>query len=148
MKYPSCRVYCPASRIEKSDTPSLSLIEREEISRGLVEGSSFRQLGRDLGRAVSTISREVAGNGGRRAYRATRADERASDRALRPKPCREELAAPGGNCDTGCRFRRGHAASGQRRRDDENLRVRLVPFSEEHGAVISQLFNKWPHATH
>lgn len=66
---------------------SLSLMEREEISRGLVEGSSFRQLGRDLGRAVSTISWEIAGNGGRRAYRAARADERALDRALRPKPC-------------------------------------------------------------
>ena len=62
-------------------------MEREEISRGLVKGISFRQLGRDLGRAVSTISREVAANGGRRAYRATRADERASEPALRPKPC-------------------------------------------------------------
>ena len=77
--------FAPVPRSRRSG--SLSLIEREEISRGLVEGSSFRQLGRDLGRAVSTISREVAGNGGRRTYRATRADERASDRAQRPKPC-------------------------------------------------------------
>lgn len=66
---------------------SLSLAEREEISRGLAEGHSFRQLGRDLGRAASTVSREVAGNGGRRAYRAIRADERALDRTRRPKPC-------------------------------------------------------------
>lgn len=67
---------------------SLSLGEREEISRGLAEGRSFRQLGRDLRRAVSTISREVARNGGRRAFRAARAEERALDRARRPKPCR------------------------------------------------------------
>jgi IS30 family transposase len=50
-------------------------MEREEICSGPFEGSSFRQLGRDMGRAVSTISREVAGNGGRRAYRAARADD-------------------------------------------------------------------------
>ena len=77
--------FAPVPRSRRSG--SLSLIEREEISRGLVSGRSFRQLGRDLGRAVSTISREVAKNGGRRAYRAARADERALDRALRPKPC-------------------------------------------------------------
>jgi IS30 family transposase len=77
--------FAPVPRSRRSG--SLSLMEREEISRGLVEGSSFRQLGRNLGWAVSTISREVSGNGGRRAYRATRADERALDRARRPKPC-------------------------------------------------------------
>ena len=66
---------------------SLCLTEREEISRGLAEGRSFRQLGRDLHRTVSTISREVARNGGRRAYRAARAEERALDRARRPRPC-------------------------------------------------------------
>lgn len=77
--------FAPVPRSRKSG--SLSLMEREEISRSLVAERSFRQLGRDLGRAVSTISREVADNGGRRGYRATRADERASDRARRPKPC-------------------------------------------------------------
>jgi IS30 family transposase len=77
--------FAPVPRSRKSG--SLSLAEREEISRGLAEGHSFRQLGRDIGRAVSTVSREVAGNGGRRAYRATLADERAQDRARRPKPC-------------------------------------------------------------
>jgi IS30 family transposase len=75
----------PMPRLRKSI--SLSLMGREEISRGLLSGRSFGQLGRDLGRAVSTISREVARNGGRRAYRATRADEHAFDRARRPKPC-------------------------------------------------------------
>lgn len=77
--------FAPVPRSRKLG--SFSLDEREEISCGLVEGHSLQQLGRDLGRAVSTISREVAGNGGRRAYRATRADERALDRARRPKPC-------------------------------------------------------------
>jgi DNA-binding CsgD family transcriptional regulator len=77
--------FAPVPRSRKSG--SLSLIEREEISRGLVSGRSFRQLGRDLGRAVPTISREVARNGGHRAYRAARAEERALDRARRPKPC-------------------------------------------------------------
>lgn len=77
--------FAPVARSRRSG--SLSVMEREEISRGLVSGRSFRQLGRDLGRAVSTISREVARNGGRRAYRAARADERALDRARRPKPC-------------------------------------------------------------
>jgi IS30 family transposase len=78
--------FAPAPRSRKPG--SLSLAEREEISRGLVEGRSFTQLGRDLGRAASTISREVARNGGHRAYRASRAEERALDRARRPKPCR------------------------------------------------------------
>jgi IS30 family transposase len=77
--------FAPVPRSRKPG--SLSLDEREEISRGLVEEQSFHQLGRAMGRAVSTISREVAGNGGRQAYRATRADERALDRARRPKPC-------------------------------------------------------------
>jgi hypothetical protein len=77
--------FAPVLRSRKPG--SLSLDEREEISRGLVEGHSLRRLGRDLGRAASTISREVAGNGGRWAYRATRADERAQDRARRPRPC-------------------------------------------------------------
>ena len=47
----------------------LSLVEREQISRGLAAGESLRQIGRQLGRAGSTISREVAANGGRERYR-------------------------------------------------------------------------------
>nr|WP_111300278.1 IS30 family transposase [Paracoccus saliphilus] len=76
----------PAPRSRKPG--SLSLAEREEISRGLAEGRALSKIGRDLGRAASTISREVARNGGRRVYRAARAEERALDCALRPKPCR------------------------------------------------------------
>jgi IS30 family transposase len=64
----------------------LSLEEREEISRGLAEGISLTEIAERLGRATSTISREVAHNGGRDKYRATRADGRAWRCARRPKP--------------------------------------------------------------
>jgi IS30 family transposase len=64
----------------------LSLDEREEISRGLAEGRSFAEIAEHLGRATSTISREVAHNGGRDHYRAVRADQRAWRCARRPKP--------------------------------------------------------------
>ena len=63
----------------------LSLAEREEVSRGLGSGASYRAIARRLGRAPSTISREVHGNGGPRRYRACRADEAAYKRARRPK---------------------------------------------------------------
>ena len=63
----------------------LSLGEREEISRGLAGGESLRAIARRLGRAPSTISREVAVNGGRRRYRACRADKAAVRRSCRPK---------------------------------------------------------------
>lgn len=67
---------------------ALSLNEREEISRGLSVKRSLRAIARQLGRAPSTISREVRRNGGSAAYRAARADRAAWDRALRPKPCK------------------------------------------------------------
>jgi IS30 family transposase len=67
---------------------ALTLMEREEISRGLVAGQSIRALARALGRAASTVSREVRRNGGRRRYRAAAADKRAWKQALRPKPCK------------------------------------------------------------
>jgi transposase, IS30 family len=77
---------------ERRRSPSrLSLGEREEISRGLANGESLRAIGRRLARAPSTISREVAANGGRRRYRAVRADRGAWDRALRPKPSKLAL---------------------------------------------------------
>ena len=63
----------------------LSLVEREEISRGLAAGDSLRAIAARLGRAPSTVSREVAGNGGRRGYRALAADRAAWVRACRPK---------------------------------------------------------------
>ena len=67
---------------------ALRLEEREEISRGIAAGRSIRRIAQDLGRAPSTISREIKRNGGCSAYRASEADTRAWERALRPKPCR------------------------------------------------------------
>jgi IS30 family transposase len=64
----------------------LSLTEREEISRGLAGGESLRSIARRLTRSPSTISREVAANGGRGRYRACRADKAAVRRMRRPKP--------------------------------------------------------------
>jgi len=59
--------------------------EREEISRGLLAGESLREIARRLGRAPSTISREVRRNGGRAGYRAWRARRAAWARAGRPR---------------------------------------------------------------
>ncbi len=84
--------YVPATR--RRSVRGLSLTEREEVSRGLAEGASLRTIATRLGRAPSTISREVTRHGGRTRYRAARADERAWDRARRPKPCK--LAAEPG----------------------------------------------------
>jgi IS30 family transposase len=67
---------------------ALSLGEREEISRALATGESVRSIAARLGRAPSTVSRELKRNGGREHYRATQADSAAWDRALRPKPCK------------------------------------------------------------
>ena len=67
---------------------ALTLSEREEISRGVVTGCSLRSIAASLGRAPSTVSREIRRNGGRRGYRASEADQAARDRARRPKTCR------------------------------------------------------------
>jgi IS30 family transposase len=67
---------------------SLSLVEREEISRGLESGLSLRCIARQLQRAVSTISREVKRNGGVDQYRAVQSDQAAWERAHRPKRCK------------------------------------------------------------
>lgn len=67
---------------------ALSLAEREEISRGIVAGRSMRAIAASLDRAPSTVSRELQRNGGRRRYRANKADKAAWDRAHRPKTCK------------------------------------------------------------
>jgi len=64
----------------------LTLPEREEISLGLRRGATLTAIATQLGRSLSTVSREVAANGGRDDYRAWRAHERAHQRSLRPKP--------------------------------------------------------------
>ena len=75
---------CSASAL----TGGLSLGEREEISRGLSAGLSLRSIATGLGRAPSTISREVASQGGRGGYRAAPADQLAWARARRRKACK------------------------------------------------------------
>ncbi len=67
---------------------ALTLAEREEISRGVVAGQSLRSVAASLGRAPSTVSREINRNGGRRRYRANKAEQAAWDRAHRPKTCK------------------------------------------------------------
>jgi len=76
---PVARRRCPVA---------LVLDEREEISRGIAAGRSIRRIAARLERSPSTVSREVRRHGGRSSYRATDADARAWERALRPKPCR------------------------------------------------------------
>jgi IS30 family transposase len=66
----------------------LSVADREEISLGLGAGESFTAIAGRLGRAVSTVSREVAAGGGRAGYRAWRAHRRAREQARRPKRCK------------------------------------------------------------
>jgi len=78
--------YVPAVR--RRSPRMLTISEREEISRGLAEGASLRRIAGRLHRAPSSISREVARHGGRHRYRAARAEQRAWDRARRPKPCK------------------------------------------------------------
>ena len=67
---------------------SLTLVEREEISRGLAAGRTVRSMAHALSRSPSTVSREIGRNGGSRRYRAEAADSRAWRQALRPKPCK------------------------------------------------------------
>lgn len=91
---PACSVFMVlrrdggfAPRTRRRATRALRLEEREEISRGLASGLSLREMGRRLGRAASTISREICRNGGAGGYRATEADSCAWRRARRPQPC-------------------------------------------------------------
>ena len=67
---------------------ALTLAEREEISRAVVAGHSMRSIAVQLGRAPSTISREIKRNGGQESYRASQADESAWGRGHRPKTCK------------------------------------------------------------
>jgi transposase, IS30 family len=82
-------------RLWEPSAARLSMAEREEIRAGIAAGASFTAIARGLGRAVSTVSREVANNGGRGRYRAVRAHRRAAREARRPKPfklaCRPAL---------------------------------------------------------
>lgn len=70
---------------------TLTLDEREEISRGIAANLPIQEIARQLGRAASTISRELKRHGGREQYRATSADAKAWEHARRPKPCKLAL---------------------------------------------------------
>jgi len=85
-------IYRAVKRLRRPPAPEpnrsrlrLSLAEREEISRGVAAGESLRVIARRLGRTPSTVSREVARNGGRASYRACRADRAAVRSMRRPK---------------------------------------------------------------
>ena len=67
---------------------ALTLPEREEISRAVMAGQSIRTVAALLGRAASTVSREIKRNGGQEFYRASQADQAAWDRGRRPKICK------------------------------------------------------------
>lgn len=72
---------------------ALSNAEREGISRSLVAGHSIRYIAGALGRAPSTISREIRRNGDSKFYRANTADQAAWDRARRPKVCKLAMSS-------------------------------------------------------
>ena len=76
----------PPRRVPRRSPLRLSLVEREEISRGLAAGESLRVIAERLGWSPSTVWREVAAQGGRRLYRAARADVVAVRGMRRPKP--------------------------------------------------------------
>jgi len=76
----------PAAR--RRSPRGLRMEEREEISRGIAAGDSARRIAARLRRPACTVTRELARNGGRSAYRASEADVSAWDRARRPKRCR------------------------------------------------------------
>jgi transposase, IS30 family len=78
-------------RLKPRSPLRLSLADREELSRGLVAGDSFRAIATRLRRAPSTISREIAWSGHRGRYRAWRGDRAAVDRGRRPKPAKLAL---------------------------------------------------------
>lgn len=116
----------------------LSLAEREEISRGLLAGESCRLIAKRLGRAPSTITRDMAANGARDQYRAWRADDMAARRRQRPKP--SKLAA--------CARLRHEVEYGLRRRwSPQQIAARLaVDFPEDstmrvsHETIYQSLF--------
>ena len=84
----------------------LSMVEREDIAAGVAAGLSVRSIATLLGRAPSTVSRELERNGGRKGYRASRAEQAAWDRAARPKACKLALNS----------VLREHVANGLRQR--------------------------------
>jgi transposase, IS30 family len=81
-------------RLWKRSRTALRVEEREEISRGLAAGDSMRSIASRVGRSPSTVSREVARNGGRQRYRAGSAEQAALNSARRPKPAKLRICEP------------------------------------------------------
>ena len=95
---------------------SLTLAEREEISRGIAVGRSLRSIADCLGRSPSTVSREIERNGGPARYRAAGADKRAWAVARRPKACklaRHPRLSPGGCGEAGAELVAGGDRQGR-----------------------------------
>jgi hypothetical protein len=95
----------------------LTLPDREEISIGMHAGESFTVIGARLGKAVFTVPREVAANGGRTGYRAWRAHQRTREQARRPKSCK--LACP----QLAAEAPRGCSSGGRRVQISRRLRI-------------------------
>ena len=108
----------------------LSLVEREEIRAGIAAGESFRAIARRLGRAPSAVSREVGGIAGRRSYRAIRADDRACQRARRPKPSKlagDRRLRRAVEVMLGRRFSPAQISATLKRRYRDDPRMRISP---------------------
>ena len=101
----------------------LSLSDREEISRGLLAGESCRVITTRLGRAPSTISREVAAGGARAQYRAWRADDTAHRRAHRPQGRRSSSPIRGCARNSSA----GSSAAGRRSRSPRDCAATFPP---------------------
>jgi transposase, IS30 family len=90
----ACRIGHEAALIGRRVVHSphrLSFEERERISRGIAVGESARAIARALGRAPSTVCREIRAGGGRQRYRAIGAERRAQRCARRPKATKLSL---------------------------------------------------------
>ena len=74
-----------AGPVRKRRPDALSLEEREEIRVGIERGECDAAIAARLGRHRGTIGREIHANGGRKRYRAHRAEARALKCARRPK---------------------------------------------------------------
>ena len=130
---------CGLRSYERKRSPqNLSLAEREEIAVGIARGTSGVVIGRRLGRACSTITREVSRNGGRQRYRASVADRRALDQARRPKQPKPARCA---------RLRREVEGRLQQRWSPEQISARLaLDFPDDaamrisHEAIYQSLF--------
>ena len=64
----------------------LTYEERERIAAGVAQGHSYAEIARRIGRPASTVSREIARNGGARRYRANLAQQATQWRSRRRKP--------------------------------------------------------------